>query len=194
MTLKILVPCKRLREGKSRLASVLSGDERHALCREFLKTTLALASSVTASADCLLVSSDAEAVALAEAQNIASLGDDGKGLNPALQLGRDRLCGEEGSSLLILPIDLPRADTATLRNLVAAPADVVIAPDRARQGTNVLYLRSKAVGLDFRYGAGSFEAHRQLALDAGWSVEVFENPALSFDIDQPEDLAGWRRG
>ncbi len=194
MTLKVLVPCKRLKEGKSRLAPVLSGDQRHELCRGFLKATLTLARSLVPAWDCLLVTSDTEAATLGADQGIASLDDGGSGLNPSLRLGRDRLCGREGSSLLVLPIDLPRADADILRKLVGFAADMVIAPDRARQGTNVLYLGPKAMEIDFRFGPGSFAAHCRLARDAGLSVEIFENPALAFDIDQPKDLADWRKG
>lgn len=193
MTLKILVPCKRLSEGKSRLSRVLTLEERHDLCREFLEATLELATAVVPATDCLLVTGDPEAVSLASDRGVAALVDPGLGLNPSLRLGRDRLFREGATSLLVLPIDLPYADTALLRKLIGSTADIAIAPDKNGQGTNVLRLGPKALNLDFRLGIDSFAAHSGLAREAGLSVEVFEDSGLGFDIDRPEDLAEWRR-
>jgi 2-phospho-L-lactate guanylyltransferase (CobY/MobA/RfbA family) len=42
----IVVPCKSLKLGKSRLAGVVAPEEREALCRRFLSDTLRLATAV----------------------------------------------------------------------------------------------------------------------------------------------------
>ena len=67
---------------------------------------------------------------------------------------------------------------------------VVIAPDRLGTGTNGLALSPPGI-IGFRFGAGSFAAHRAEAQAAGVEPAVVVRPGLAFDLDTPEDLARW---
>jgi 2-phospho-L-lactate/phosphoenolpyruvate guanylyltransferase len=196
MSLRLLIPCKGLAAGKSRLAPVLSDAERAALCAGLLRQTLACALALVPAAACRLVSSDRDARAMAAAVGVAVLDDGGFGLNPALSEARAVLRrAEPEAALLVLPIDLPRASATVLRRLVALPGEVVAAPDRHGLGTNALYLSPAAAGaFDFRFGKDSFAAHRDAAQKAGFSFVACADPDLAFDLDGPEDLAAWRAG
>ncbi|MGO8914662.1 MAG: 2-phospho-L-lactate guanylyltransferase [Stellaceae bacterium] len=194
MPLHLLIPCKPFAAGKSRLAPVLGDRERAALCARLLRQTLDCAVALVPAAACRLVSADGEAAALAAASGVAVLGDRGAGLNEALADARAvlRRAGSD-AALLILPIDLPRVSAAALRRLIAVPAEVVAAPDRRGLGTNALYLSPAAAGIvDFRFGSGSFAAHRAAAASAGLSFAAHADPDIAFDIDGPDDLAEWR--
>jgi 2-phospho-L-lactate/phosphoenolpyruvate guanylyltransferase len=195
MPLHILIPCKSFNAGKSRLASVLDAEARHALCAQFLAGTLDLALSLVPAARCHLVSGDTEAAALASARGAGLIADPGAGLNGALRAGRDAICAaSDAITLLILPIDLPWANLATLAEFCDSGADVAIAPDRARAGTNALCLGPRAVqGFYFRFGTDSSAAHQAFAREHGWRVSVFDNARLAFDVDRPEDYREWRR-
>jgi len=194
VTLHLLIPCKPFAAGKSRLASALGDHERTALCARLLRQTLDCALALVPAAACRVVSADDDAAALAAGLDVAVIGDRGAGLNRALADARAvvrRACAD--AALLILPIDLPRASAAALRGLIAAPAQVVAAPDRRGLGTNALYLSPVAAGVvDFRFGEGSFAAHRAAAERAGFSFAAYADPDLAFDIDEPDDLAEWR--
>lgn len=194
MSLNLLIPCKPLAAGKSRLAPVLGEAERRALCADLLRQTLACALALAPASACHLVSSDAEAVALAAAAGVGAIADRGFGLNPALAEARAWLRrGDAAAALLVLPIDLPRASAAALRRLMALPAEVVAAPDRHGIGTNALYLSPAAAGrFAFRFGSGSFAAHRDAAGSAGLRFAAGADPDLAFDLDEPEDLWAWR--
>lgn len=196
MSLHLLIPCKALAAGKSRLAPVLGEVERAALCASLLRQTLACALALVPAAACRLVSGDRDAVALAAAAGVAAIGDRGLGLNTALAEARAILRrAERDASLLILPIDLPRASAAGLRRLIGLAGEVVAAPDRHGIGTNALYLSPAAAGrCDFRFGGASFAAHRQAAESAGLRFVACADPDLAFDLDDPEDLAAWRAG
>jgi 2-phospho-L-lactate guanylyltransferase len=195
MTLHVLIPCKPLARGKSRLAPVLGAAERHALCAALLRRTLGGALGLVPAARCHLLSADEEAAAQAAALGVATIADPGRGLNAALRHGRDALRRDAGAAaLLILPIDLPRLTAGALRAFVETDADVVVAPDRRGRGTNALYLASGAAArLDFHFGEGSFAAHRRAAAQAGLRCAVFADAALAFDIDLPADLREWRQ-
>lgn len=193
MALHLLIPCKPFATGKSRLASMLGDGERAALCARLLRQTLDCALALVPAAACHVVSADGEAVALAACAGVATIGDCGAGLNQALADARAVIRrGCPDAALLILPIDLPRASAAALRGLIAAPAEVVAAPDRQGVGTNALYLSPAAGMVDFRFGNGSFAAHRAAAESTGLSFAAYPHPDLAFDIDGPDDLAEWR--
>jgi 2-phospho-L-lactate guanylyltransferase len=195
MSLYVLVPCKALRHGKSRLAPVLSPAEREALCAELLERTLGLALALVPAARVRIVTADAAARSMALAQGIAAIADGGGGLNAALSQGRDALLEETAArAALILPIDLPGATADAIARATDTAAEIAIAPDEDRQGTNLLFLSGRALGaFRFAFGPGSYQRHRRAAEDAGFRLATIEDPRLAFDIDRPEDWRRWRR-
>jgi 2-phospho-L-lactate/phosphoenolpyruvate guanylyltransferase len=194
MALHILIPCKALALGKSRLSPLLAAPERAALCAELLRRTLDCALAIVPAERCHLVSADAAAADLAMARRVGTIAEPpDAGLNRALEAARDALCAEAALPLLVLPIDLPRASARALRGLVAIGGDVVAAPDRHGRGTNALYLAAAAAAaFTFRFGGGSLAAHRAEAEARGLGFRLFEDQALAFDLDEPEDLREWR--
>jgi 2-phospho-L-lactate/phosphoenolpyruvate guanylyltransferase len=194
MPLHILIPCKALALGKSRLSPMLSASERAALCAELLRRTLDCALAVVPAERCHLVSADAAAAELAMAQRVGTIAEPPEaGLNGALAAARDALCADAAAALLVLPIDLPLASPRALQGLAAIGGDVVAAPDRHGRGTNALYLAAAAAAaFAFRFGSGSLAAHRAEAEARGLSFRLFADQALAFDLDEPEDLRDWR--
>lgn len=69
------------------------------------------------------------------------------------------------------------------------PPNVVIVPDRRRDGTNVLRLDHLALcNWTFEYGQGSFEKHLRQALARGLRIDIHFDEGLALDVDVPEDL------
>jgi 2-phospho-L-lactate guanylyltransferase len=197
MSLRILIPCKPLRDGKSRLAPVLSPAERQALCARLLRRSLALALALRPAGNIGVITPDAEATAIAAEYGVAAIDDGGAGLNEALQRGRDRIVEQTGEdvSALILPIDLPLATADAVGRAIGGDADVALAPDEQRRGTNLLYLGDRALrSFRFAFGPDSFPVHRRWAEQAGFRVVMIDDPLLAFDIDRPEDYDRWQRG
>ena len=149
MTLHILIPCKSLGDGKTRLAQALDAKARRALCTGFLQRTLDVALALVPPSRCHVMAGDGAAAAIAAARGVTSCDDPGIGLNEALRQGRERICrnAAEEFALLIFPIDLPWATAAALADLVRCAADVVIAPDRERTGqTHSILVRGRRDG------------------------------------------------
>ncbi len=188
----VLVPCKRLSAGKSRLSACLDAPRRRQLCEYFLTRTLELAIAL-ARADCVrVVTSDPAAIAAAASYSVSTLPDAGGGLNGALAFVRSEL-GPEPRRLTVLPIDLPYASLDALSAAVDTKADVVISPDQNGRGTNLLVLSAKAGRFPFSFGADSCGAHSSAARAAGLSFCIINDWRLTHDIDEPGQYLAWTK-
>jgi 2-phospho-L-lactate guanylyltransferase len=118
---------------------------------------------------------------------------DGSGLNRALDMGRLLARKRGAEALLILPADLPFLFAGELTSALADPPPpfLVIAGDRNREGTNLLFF-SPIEGFPFRFGQDSLHAHAAAAETTGRKLFVRDSPGLSFDLDTPEDYAAVR--
>lgn len=192
----ILIPCKSLSDGKSRLAAVLSAAERHALCARLLRNSLGLALALRPAGHVRVITPDPEAGAIAGEFGVGTIRDSGAGLNGALRRGRASIVEESGgdAAALILPIDLPCATADAVSRAMAQEFDVVLAPDAERRGTNLLYVGARVLRIfPFAFGPESFAAHRNWAEREGLRVQIVDDPRLSFDLDRPEDYERWQR-
>jgi 2-phospho-L-lactate guanylyltransferase len=136
----------------------------------------------------VLVSESASLGTLAQSCGIERLNIPALGMRGAARAALERVSAEGCRHALVLPADLPLLRTADLEALVrAADADVVIAPDRHRIGTNALVLSPPLV-LTPRFGGASFTAHRAAARRAGLRTRTVVRRGIAFDIDVDSDL------
>ncbi len=190
----ILIPCKSLDQGKSRLATALDVHARRALCEFLLCRTLAMACTLVAPDQVHLVTADPNAVEIAGRYGASVLADSSLDLNRALEEARAAIIARHADveGLLIMPIDLPLSTSHSLSSVVSAPGDIVIVPDESETGTNLLFLRQAAAGtFQFRFGPNSYQAHCRLAKEARLTLRAVRDGTLSFDIDLPEQLWRW---
>ena len=189
----ILIPCKNLDRGKSRLARCLTPRSRRALCEFFLCRTLDIATQAVTRRQVRLVTSDPRVEAIARDYGVAVIPDRGGGLNAALECGRQHLLAEGGGQAgLVLPIDLPLATAAELGKIASAAEEVVIVPDEAMTGTNVLRLGAMAFPrFRFSFGVRSYAAHCAEARAGGFEAVTVEAPSLGFDVDRPDQYRRW---
>ena len=189
----ILIPCKNLDRGKSRLAGCLTPRSRRALCEFFLCRTLDVATQAVSPGQVRIVTSDPRVHTIARDYGVVAIPDRGGGLNAALESGRRNLLAEgAGHAGLVLPIDLPLATAAELGAVVFAAGEVVIVPDEEKIGTNVLRLGPRAFRtFRFAFGLRSFADHCAAARAAGFDPVIVEAPTLAFDVDRPEQYRRW---
>lgn len=192
MTLWAIVPVKPLQRGKSRLAGVLTQEERLDLNSELLIHTVETLRSIPEIEQVLVVSRDQRALSLARAHGARTVQENGAPeLNIALTRATMVAKSYATRGVLIVPSDLPMLtseDVYAMLDLVNEPPVVVVAPDRRQEGTNALLVCP--VGLiDYEYGPKSFEHHCLRARQAGARLEICELPSLALDMDIPEDLA-----
>lgn len=191
MTFWAIVPVKPLRRGKSRLAGVLTEDERMALNQYLLANTLDVLRPVRRIEHILVISRDPQALTLAREHGARTVLEHG---TPQLNLALTRATlvarHHTARGVLILPADLPlltKEDVNMMIEKAKSPPVVVIAPDRHRMGTNGLLVNP--VGLiPYEFGPNSFERHCESARLVGARLEICELPSLGLDMDLPEDL------
>lgn len=191
MTIWAIVPVKPLRLGKSRLAGVLSDDERGILNRKFLEQTLQTLRGMPEIAQVLVVSRDPAALAIAREFGARTVLEDGTP-NLNLALARATLLARNYATrgVLVLPADLPLLTAEDVRGLLdrarCIPC-VVIAPDRHQDGTNALFMNPGGI-IPYSFGPGSFHRHCEAAQQAGIGLQIVQNAHLGFDLDTPDDL------
>jgi len=191
MTIWAIVPVKPLRRGKSRLASMLSEEQRTRLNRYLLEHILTILNEIPEIEHTLVVSRDPAALALTRNMGGRTVLEDGAPqFNAALKRATIAAKSQGARAVLILPADLPLVKAPDLRNLLKHgknPPVVVIAPDRRQDGTNGLFVDPAGL-IDYGYGPGSFQRHCQHATAAGARLEVVQSDRLGLDLDLPEDL------
>jgi len=196
VSLWLILPVKPFREGKSRLASWLTPDEREQINRWLLQRTLRVVTQVTEIDEILVVSRDTQVLAVARAWHVRTLYEGSKAdLNSTLNRTAQLLSSLRIPRMLVLPVDLPRLTTQDVRALARVlkrpltpgVGRMVIAPDHERQGTNALGL-APPQGHTFAFGPGSFWRHVMQARQQGREVHIIERPTLAQDLDWPSDL------
>ena len=191
MSLWAIIPVKPLRRGKSRLAGVLSEDERALLNYSMLGNTLKAISLVPEIDQVLVVSRDPSALALAREHGARTVQEEGSPeLNTALRRATLVAKAYGARGVMILPADLPLVNSKDIREFIAHsgnPPEIIIAPDRREEGTNAL-LVSPAGLIDYCFGNDSFRCHSQRAQKKQARLEVCRIESLSLDLDYPEDL------
>lgn len=173
-----LVPVNSLELAKSRLATAVPS--RSELTLRLVSTVVTALLTSGRLAKVVVVSPDPR-LAVPGADFLL---DPAPGLNPALEGARRAFPGYD--AVLVALGDLPELtgnDVGAMIDRLEAPG-VVLAPDEAEQGTNLL-LCAPALSLPFRFGPGSFQAH----LKAAERAAIFRSPGTARDLDTPEQLA-----
>jgi 2-phospho-L-lactate guanylyltransferase len=192
MTIWAIVPVKPLRLGKSRLAGVLSDEERAVLNRMFLEQTLDILRSTTTVTQTLVVSRDPAALAIAREFGARTVLEDGTpNLNSALTRATLLARNYATRGVLVLPADLPiltQEDLMEFFEHVHEAPCMVITPDRHGDGTNALLMAPGGM-VPYDFGPGSFARHCTHAKEMGARLEIVRNERIELDLDTPDDLA-----
>lgn len=194
MTLWTIIPVKPLRLAKSRLATVLTPEQRQRFAETMLRHVLAVVREVPQISGTLVISRDNRALTIAREYGAKTVQESGAPeLNVALLRASQIVASWRGDAVLVLPADLPMIQPADVNGILQAAAgerSLVIATDRNHDGTNALYLRPPDL-IPFAYGVGSFERHQALARSVGVQPVVYQSERLLYDIDVPEDITGF---
>lgn len=202
MSVTAVVPVRDGRSGKSRLAARLTPADRGRLVGLLARHVVGTVLSAEGVDRVLVVTQDVgftagvvRGLGPAGAVQVVAQPAERPGLNGAVATGRD-LAGEgttapgtpaaAAARVLVVHADLPALTTEDVDALLAAPSDVVLAPDRAGAGTNALVVAS-GVPFTFRFGADSYAAHRDEAARHGVVPDVVVRPGTGVDLDTAQD-------
>jgi 2-phospho-L-lactate guanylyltransferase len=191
----LVVPVRSIRDGKQRLANVLSEHERVRLNTMLLEHVLAEAARFPGRGRTLVVTRCAEVAAAAHRAGAEWLIERNRtGMNSALDEARAHLGTHRGSRLMTVSCDLPLLcadDLIALATAAPETTGVALARDHTGCGTNALCLPLD-VPFAFGFGKDSAGRHRSAAARNGLPVVEVQRPGLAVDLDTPADLQALR--
>lgn len=187
----VIVPVKPLNQAKTRLAQILSPQERQSLAETMLRHVLGVVKGIPQLMGTLVISRDNRALSIAREYGARTVQESGAPeLNSALMRATQVIDRLNGSAILILPADLPLLaveDVQAIIRLGENEPSMVIATDQHQDGTNALFTRPPGL-IEYAYGPGSYHRHIAKAREVGAEVHVYHSERLSLDIDMPSDL------
>ena len=183
-----LVPLRDPGIGKSRLAHRLDTDQRRRLA---LAMVADVVSCLRASAvdEVVLVAAGEGAVEAARRLGVTHVRDapHTRHLDDSLTAAAPR----SNVDVLVVMADLPTLRPSEVDLVLAAPADVVVAPSRD-EGTGGLLQRAGGPPV-FAFGPGSSERHMNAGLRSGRPTRRLQVPGFAHDVDTWADLAALTR-
>jgi len=186
-----VVPLKSRDRAKSRLATVLSPEQRARLFFALAERVICALHATRGIESVAVVTSSAEIAAFARSLGaIPLVQSDDFGMSAAFDLAIGELQRTKPQRVLMLPGDLPLISSSALEAVLGAAGTepgIVVVPDRHRVGTNAL-LCSPPRALAPCFGGHSFDRHLAAAKAAGVAAHVLELEALALDLDHPGDL------
>ena len=183
-----VVPMKPLNRSKTRLAEVLSQQER-------AEISLAMFSRVVGAAREALgavwvVGGDDSVRLAAEGLGADWREDPGSDLNDSLSIAFDEAC-KKGLSPIYLPADLPFVTAADIHRIVQASGNgktLTLSPAQQDGGTNAMLI-PQCLSFPPLLGKDSFSLHKRQATSRGIPYAVCLSEGLGLDLDTPDDLA-----
>lgn len=191
MSVWAIIPVKPLNRSKTRLAPVLSPEERQKLAETMFRHVLETVRMTHNILGTLVISRDSRALAIARDYGARTVQESGAPeLNGALARATQVLVRWHVRAILVLPADLPLIapdDLASIVRMGDSDRSVVLATDQHGDGTNAMFMRPPGL-IPYAYGIGSFERHYQMAVEAGADVQVYRSDRMMLDVDLPSDL------
>ena len=195
----LVVPLRNFSTAKTRLSESMSGSDRTTLARVCAEGVI----ERHVPCDRIVVCDSDEIETWSNGLGVEAIRVTSTGLNASLEEALTSIRFRHPDADLVIahgdiiePSGLD--DVITGRKYVSGPGNpphheslpnVVIVPDRRRDGTNVLRLDQEALeNWTFEYGPGSFEKHLRQALSRGLRVDIHLDDGLALDVDVPEDL------
>ncbi|GAB4412688.1 MAG: 2-phospho-L-lactate guanylyltransferase [Anaerolineae bacterium] len=191
MSVWAIVPVKPLTQAKSRLADVLTAEQRQSLATALLLRTVRLLLPLPQIQGVLVISRDSQALAMVRELGAQTVQESGAPeLNNALFRATQALKLWGAEAALIVPADIPlltAEDIVQVVELGRQPNSVVLVPDHNEQGTNLLLVRPPGI-IPYAFGEDSFHRHQDDAHRAGAAVLIHRTERAALDLDTVSDL------
>jgi 2-phospho-L-lactate guanylyltransferase len=188
-----VVPLRDGRSGKTRLADTLGAEDRSRLVAVLARHVVATLAGAGPVSRVVVVTADpafarAALDGVGGAVEVLTQPTDRRGLNPALDVARERLvAADPAARLLVVHADLPAVSPEEVAARAEVGGPLALAPDRTGTGTNALLLDRPADLFTFAFGTHSLDAHRAEAGRRGWVPVEVDRPGLAVDLDTLQD-------
>jgi 2-phospho-L-lactate/phosphoenolpyruvate guanylyltransferase len=191
MPLCAIIPVKPLKRGKSRLAGVLTVEEREKLNKEMLVRILVCVRNVPQINFFVVISYDPATLSIAREMGAKTVLESRiTNLNRALRKATAAARAYKATQILIMPADLPLINEKDIQQFIKLGENkdgITISSDHRENGTNAL-LVNPIGAIDYNFGDWSFRKHIEQAERKKIAVRVANINSFKFDLDIPEDL------
>ncbi|MSP02952.1 MAG: 2-phospho-L-lactate guanylyltransferase [Acetobacteraceae bacterium] len=190
------VPVKEFPGAKSRLAAMLSPDQREVLAITMLEDVLSALAGATRLAGILVNTVDPRAAALAERYGAHVVNEGARDGHTGAVNGMARVLTAKGrGALLTLPGDIPRVTSWEIDSVVSscrgAPSFTIV-PAHDELGSNAV-ICAPPFSVPLRFGDDSYFPHLMAARRHGMEPTIVRLPGIGLDIDHPVDLLAFMR-
>ncbi|MGH8515879.1 MAG: 2-phospho-L-lactate guanylyltransferase [Panacagrimonas sp.] len=185
-----VVPLKPPSLAKSRLAAVLTPDQRRTWFFHMAQRAIDALRATRGVERVVVITADAEVARFAQQHGAMVLAESrADGTSQAFATALAQLRSPSLRGVLMMAGDLPLVSSRALETLVDAASrhEVVIVPDRLQRGTNALVC-SPADAIPPCFGDDSYARHLAAARAARRSYCTLQLEALALDIDVPADI------
>jgi 2-phospho-L-lactate guanylyltransferase len=191
MKLSIVIPMKSPERSKSRLAKVLSRNQRKKLALSLFERNLCFFRDRYPQHNLLVVTESPRIKDVAESYGAEVLMETEKlaGLNAAVSFAAEYNAERGIDTQLVIPGDIQSIDFDEIETLLSyrvASRSAIICP-AYDGGTNAIMTTPPNV-MPFSFGSNSSQIHLLAAFQAGLHAKRLFLESLSFDVDRPEDL------
>lgn len=187
----LLIPVKDPANAKTRLAGLLSGDERRRLAWAMFEDVSRAVARAARPDLVALVTSYAPAIERARRLAWDVVVEESQQSESASIDWASRQLAERGvETVMRLPADLPIVepeDVDALLSIELETPGALLVPSREGTGTNAI-IRTPPALFASRFGPDSLRLHREEARRVGVNPIIVSNPRIALDIDDPADI------
>ncbi len=186
---RALIPVKSLYEAKSRLANVLTQDQRKTLVLDMLHHVISTLLVSNVLAGVTVVSPDPLVLEKAALWGAHAQAEEEHGHNPALHAAALRELATGATALLTISADLPLLHPCDVQGMVEQSRmyDVVLAPSWEGTGTNALLVRPP-LALPYLFGPGSLQSYLAETKKEHLSSMLYNSIGMALDVDTIDDV------
>ena len=187
----LLIPVKDPRFAKTRLAELLSEEERRRLAWAMFEDVSGAIANARRPDRVVMVSSFTPAIERAREMDWDVLIEESQTSESASVDWASRILSERGfDTVMRLPADLPLVRTEDIDELLSIELDspgALLVPSREGPGTNAI-IRTPPALFRSRFGPNSLALHKQEAARVGVECVIVNNARIALDIDEPLDV------
>ncbi len=187
----LLIPIKEPNRAKTRLANLLTLDERQQLVWAMFEDVCKALATAKKAQHIFIVTNFQKAAEQARAFGWNVLFEEAQESESASVDWASRLLRARGfDAVMRLPADLPLVQGEDIDELLAIELktpNALLVPSREGTGTNAI-IRTPADLFPSRFGPNSLALHQAEALQVGVECLMVSNERIALDIDEPADI------
>lgn len=187
----LLIPIKDPTHAKTRLAEVLSEEERRRLAWAMFEDVSRAIATARKPDRVVIVSSYTPAIERARSLGWEVLIEESQISESASVDWASRILSERGfDTVMRLPADLPLVRAEDIDELLSVELDspgALLVPSREGTGTNAI-IRTPPTLFPSRFGPYSLALHKQEAAKTGVECLIVENARIALDVDEFADV------